>query len=250
MKLWRSKKPNQVILIHSMGKVGSAAIYRAVKAAKEMDVLHTHQLNAETLDYFVTNVDPNAGHAKAALRFLKSLPDYDEVKIITSVREPVARNVSAFFENIRNYGFRPPYEAIEATSLINAFVGRYNHQIATNWFDIQVKKPLGIDVFKGRFDFEELCQRTASKPYDMLILRAEDDNEIKASRIAEFLDIDEIQLSSANTGADKEHGNAYSLFKQTFKPPREFVKRSYETDLARHFYTQAELTRFQNSWTT
>jgi|SRR5690606_2252081 len=94
------------ILIYQMGKVGSSSIYASLKAKGVPKVFHLHRMNPETTQKMKrTFLEQNL---LAQFRteqlfetiYRKAIQRRKKVKIITLVREPISRNISAFFENL------------------------------------------------------------------------------------------------------------------------------------------------------
>lgn len=245
-----NRDTTDVILVHSMGKVGSSSIYRAAQKLDEWETLHTHQLNRKTLAHFIETVSSKPGHVRDSSRFLANMDHYSRIKVITGVRDPVARNISAFFENIGSFGFKPPFDEVGVDDVIDSFLRNYRHEYPAIWFDLQLRDPLGIDVFEYGLDFESAGPTILHERYEVLLLRAEDSNERKAARIAKFLDVAEFELGIENVGSDRAYSDTYAAFKDTFKPTREFLAEMYESRFAQYFYSQKELQGFFERWSS
>jgi len=239
-------KPNLVV-VHSIGKVGSYSIYKSIQAIGPIDVLHTHQLNQDTITDFVKK-HGTPGHIKDSLYFLNEIPLDVPVKLITPVREPVARNISAFFENLKVFGFNPPYEEIDVDVLLNGFMERYPHDLPSTWFDDQYEKPLGIDVFSHSFGLGEEGTVITSGRFEVLLLRLEDSNKVWEERIRAFLGLTDFKLKSLNVGDGKDYGGVYGTFKSRLALPVAFLDQMYSTTFARHFYSDEEIESYRKKW--
>src|SRR5688500_779673 len=106
-----------IISVHQMGKVGSTSVYHTLQEALPgYHIFHTHQYHAETIlkvmRKAITDDHRIPPHLHDSLKFRywvqvatraiargaeKRAP---QVHIISMVRDPVARNMSALFENI------------------------------------------------------------------------------------------------------------------------------------------------------
>jgi len=94
------------ILVYQMGKVGSFSIYMSLKEIRETH--HVHYLRKdimERLEKMQTDRGfPVPGHLITSKMVWKEYLDKDlPLKIITLVRDPISRNMSAFFENLNNF---------------------------------------------------------------------------------------------------------------------------------------------------
>jgi hypothetical protein len=72
-----------------MGKVASSSVYRSLKTQYNGACLHGHSFTAH--------------HQNLAVRKLFEIKSKNDVpvKLITLIREPISRNLSAFFENFK-----------------------------------------------------------------------------------------------------------------------------------------------------
>jgi hypothetical protein len=170
------------------------------------------------------------------------------VRIIAPVREPLSRNISAFFENIRAFGFPEDPADIPIQRLLDTFVSKYGHHIPATWFDAQVLEVFGIDVFAEPLDFSSGGHVIHGGSADLLLLRMEDANEIREEAIRRFAGLASFQLATLNSGEDKPYRGAYRRFVKQFRPQAEFVDQLYGSRFARHFYSSDELIRFRDRW--
>src|SRR5262249_47952622 len=65
-----------------------------------------------------------------------------------------------------------------------------------------------------------------------------------------FLGIQEFALCNANVSENKEYNDIYKAFVRSIMLPEDYLTRMYDSDFARHFYTDAELKDFRSRWTT
>src|SRR5688572_1946244 len=105
------------IIIHQMGKVGSKTVELSLRKAYEalgiqVPIYHTHILNGfERVRGYVLkekNRQDSAGHFATldhgeSVRKLIDENPAQHWNIISLVRDPIARNVSAFFESLPEY---------------------------------------------------------------------------------------------------------------------------------------------------
>ncbi|MFM5887671.1 MAG: hypothetical protein ACKOQS_05170, partial [Dolichospermum sp.] len=91
-----------------MGKVGSSTIYKTLETElKVAHVFHVHRLSNKWLETINTDASISKdypGIKKAQhIQKLKSTPG-KHFKIISIVRDPIAKKVSGFFQNPHLYG--------------------------------------------------------------------------------------------------------------------------------------------------
>ena len=226
-----------------------------------MPIHHVHLMNLSLEDCEIRLRDEYANLSKVlgavgnGLELRKTLEKTPEqrLKIITLVRDPVARNVATFFESldsfIPDWQEQIAYQLLSVDDLHRIFLTKKTlHRGPHFYFDDEIKPVLGIDVFE-----EEFPIKTGYKIYPdnqhnpMLLIRLEDLDQCARTAIQEFLGIENFQLTNANIGAQKEYAALYEAFKQ--KPlPEEYLNEMYGTRFSRHFYSDAELQAFKERW--
>jgi len=108
------------IIVHSMGRCGSRSIYQTLRH-NGFDVRHCHYLTQRRREA------DKVGHAIIQLHEM-------DVYTIVPVRDPIARNLSAYFHN---YAEHCVYDFVHLFP-----PGKYQE-----WFDAEVLGYWGVDVF-------------------------------------------------------------------------------------------------------
>ena len=169
---WRYHRGRPYIVVHSMGRVGSISVTLALRERfPERHCFHTHYLHADTIResregfnrmYRVTG-RPGLHRNHRSSQILRSRLDRGECgdwMVVSLVRDPVARNISAFF---KNFDFNHPQlgraflaDPKNTDHLVDLF--KYpeepEHSFALDWFDREVR-----DVVRGRRLLETLPAR-------------------------------------------------------------------------------------------
>jgi hypothetical protein len=234
------------VIVFQMGKVASSTIEATLNAVPGVDVFRAHRLEREGQ----TRPD------KAGRRLHESWVIYDHLiqpripaKVVTLVREPVGRNVSAFFQNIDQLcGVTDAWKKISTGELAQVFLEKFNHQRAITWFDAEFKPVLGIDVYQHPFPRELGFQRLQAHPYDALILHVELPDDVKARELAKLLDLDKLTLVQKNVGEAKDYAGVYQQFVRTLKLPASYLDEMLESKYARHFFTDEHRARVRAKW--
>jgi hypothetical protein len=168
------------------------------------------------------------------------------------VRDPVARNISAFFESIAEFipDFRPesPSGVPRVEELIATFLDRYDHDTPLLWFDHQMKPVFGIDVFARAFPKERGYGVYEGPNASLLVIKLEKVKECVEGAMRDFLGLEEFVLRSANVADHKGYGAVYRMFLDAIELPSAYLDRMYESQLARHFYTEEEIGAFRRRW--
>ncbi len=246
------------VFVWQMGKVGSSAVAHSIERLGEYAVFHFHHTNANT----IKRVIQAKRGAKVALPMdlllsEKLLHVMDGIKaqknekiyVISAVRDPIARNVSAFFENLNVYA--PDVDVSsgrDAQKLRELFLQTYSHATPTNWFDLELRFTAGIDVYKTPFDREKHTLRLSQAPFELLILRAEDDDRKKSMAMNELFGRSDIKLKKYNVAGKKDYAKLYSAFMDGLTFEAEFLDAQYSSKFCRHFYTDKELGLFKKRW--
>lgn len=214
---WRLENP---ILIYQMGKVGSAAVLRAIEALGysvghvassedncDYDVIHTH--SHDFVSKFLSMRRPNGNQL-----------------IITGVRDLLKRNISAFFQNFDDkendwwyFGTRDEIEHGQTNDLIHFSNSRHPvhfQNLVEPWFD-EFRDATGVDVYLHRFP-TELGWLETERPVKIFVYRAEDIQQY-GQALAHFLRKPTLSVGRANVGAEKWYSAKYRMFIAEYEPP-------------------------------
>ncbi|MHA2427317.1 MAG: putative capsular polysaccharide synthesis family protein [Candidatus Hermodarchaeia archaeon] len=256
------KRP--AILIYQMGKVGSATVYETLlRANLSHPIYHIHFLsnrgirNAE--EFFLNLTNPiNPGHLRLS-KILRQILDKNSGtgwKVITLVREPIARDISDFFQTLDRYhpelmenGEIKTNEIIEL--LVNAFSDyEPDADYANTWFDKELKNVFCVDVYAYGFDLEKGYSIIRDRGNaEVLILRVEDLNMNLENALVRFLDLNNpISIIKSNVGSEKKYAEAYGNVLKDIRIPKAVCRKIYSAKYAQHFYSKRMLDKFTQRW--
>ncbi|MBD3391257.1 MAG: methyltransferase domain-containing protein [Chitinivibrionales bacterium] len=248
----------RLVVIYQMGKVGSSSLLESLKSHGVSPVYRVHYLTPHGLaDAQRANagaVLPHIAQSRELRAVLEDRPERFEWKIISLVREPVGRNVSALFQNLEKRLGCAPDEAFSGgpgrvRELAQRFLNEYNHDIPLSWFDNEMKATFGIDVYAQEFPITRGYTIIAGSRADLLLLRLEDLDRCANNAVEKFLGIRDFSLSRANTGASKNYAGVYRQVKKNLVLPQDYLDRMYGSKYARHFYTSQERATFRLDYT-
>lgn len=252
------------IIVYQMGKVGSSTVVASLKALDLGNtVYHIHTLTKEGLEageriyrdlqsnFF--NRYPNRSRHLLASRLLikqknQGLGD-TRWKVVTLVRDPIARNISAFFQVSEQW--LPDSSQIRLTQsedAIRIFLDQYEHKEPLVWFDREFKPALGVDVYASDFDPSEGYKIYSAGPIEILLIRLESLNQCAHEAMQKFLDIDHFNLVTANVAEEKSYSAAYNAFKKRIVLPDSYIEMMYTSRYAQHFYSENEIAAFTKKW--
>ena len=171
------------------------------------------------------------------------------LRVITLVREPIANNVSMFFQLMDHYiGTTIEQSTHDIETIIQIFLERYMHSRPLTWFDAEVKTTLGVDVYRHPFPIAQGYNIVKADNISLLVLKCELDDQAKAGAIAEFLGLDNFEIVRSNVTGEKSHAQQYAEFKQRIKVPERLLDEMYESKFARFFYSEEERARCRDRW--
>lgn len=170
-------------------------------------------------------------------------------KIITLVRDPVAANLSMFFQ-IFDLIYGVPYrdDLFTVDELAEGFLARYPHYRPVTWFDVEFRTTTGIDVYRHEFARESGHAVITQRHLDVLLLKCETADEVKAEAIRRFVGLDDFALVRSNTAARKAYARQYQEVRSRLVVPDALLDDLYESRYARHFYTDGERAAFRARW--
>ncbi|RMH29524.1 MAG: hypothetical protein D6693_01840 [Planctomycetota bacterium] len=247
----------RVVLDHQVGKVGSLSVARAIGRIPGTAVFHSHWIPPRDLAAgprtdaeraLMTDQDPY-GFGPRLWRHV--LTPGRPVDVVTLVRDPVARNISWYFDLLDKFWrVRDAHRVVPAPRLHAEFFDRFDHDAPVRWFDDQIREVYGIDVYDHPFDPGVGWAIIDQPPVRLLVLRTEATDDAKARAIEAFFDrpAGSVSIPARNVSAAKPHAAAYDAFRRTVALPEAYLERMYGSRMARHFFAPEELDRLRARW--
>jgi len=224
------------VLVYQMGKVGSYSIYQSLLKQYPGVVLHSHN--------FLLN------HEQLQLRHLYywAILKAQPLKVISLTREPIGRNVSAFFENFeRDTGVPYANASFSIEELKEIFLSKYRHKIPLRWFDNNILENFGIDVYSTPFP-ENGIQTYSHNNIMLLVMRSEINDCEKIKAIGDFLGLERFTLQNTNKGDEKDYSLTYKAFKNEVKFPPSYIGEMCESKYFNHFYGKDVIMEVRKKW--
>jgi len=256
----REKEP---LLVYQMGKVGSSTIRRSINALNlNIHPYHLHYMSG--IDYMVglcrKQLLPLREHILSSIYckklIKKSIAEGKKTKIITLVREPIAKNISQYFQSIRVSYPEFEYEKKEKTldqeqlidEMISFFLENFIHDDPLVWFDVELKRFTKIDVFAVPFPFEKGYMIYENDNFKVLLVRLESMNHCISGAMAEFIGLKGFSLFNDNISSEKDYAELYHRVKNKIALPQGYIEKMYNSKLTQHFYTQSEVETLKKKW--
>ncbi len=263
---WWLEGNKSPVLVYQMGKVGSQSVAASLaEVFPEAAVFHFHYLDPETLA-FTRRKARCSGRAYPGDDYWISLfvrelllkgTRRGPLKVITLTRDPVARNLSGFFQSL-NYWAPDLYASLESVadikdlypSLRERFLEEYHHDWALDWFENELGCQLGLDIFQDAFPVDMGYQIIREEIFELLIIRLEDLTNVFQKAISVFFNREDIEfeLQSRNLAREKTYSGMYRGFLDQLILPEEYLRQMYDSPYASHFYSLDERELFFNHW--
>ena len=171
---------------------------------------------------------------------------------IALARDPVATNVSGFHFNLRLW-LQDPHADKRASStpaaeMVQLFLARYPHHLALDWFDLEPKRILDIDVYATPFPHEKGWLILRHGPNEMLVMRTELADDEKGRVISDFLGIPDVRIGRVNTAAERGRSGSTDAFKRELASHPQYIDEMLGSKYACHFWTASERSAMRNKW--
>lgn len=246
---------NTPVLIYTMGRVSSGSCSIALGKAGYNRRHHVHTMNEDWRAYSGAASPATGMSAQQEARYeydrkvRRDIIDSGEKALVISfVREPLTRNMSAFFMNrVDKKGV--PDKTPEG--LRKLFLKRYPHFVPLEWYHRELNNVLGLNVFNSPFDPKVGYSVIEHGRFRILLLRTEMTNEAKGAALSEFLGVPvemEVSKKSDKYELKEETNDLYRAFKKDVKFRKEFLDYLYGSEYARHFMSEDEVAELRSRW--
>ena len=242
------------------GKVGSTSLRDCINDAG------TRCIQSHTVEYPVWVLGENYRNIwESFTRDFRS----KKIKIIGTVREPIARDYSAFWQAFTEGGGERIRLMQNMTGGLQELYDRYvkmlqkgNKNIRDTlgmatpwtwcnefeWFEEQYHEQLGINLYDIPFNKEKGYLRFTVGTYDIFILQLEK-MENAFEDLKAFLENDSIKMIWKHKASDKWFSLAYGQFRDEVRIPREYFDGYYYNNkMLNHFYSEKDIEDFKKKW--
>lgn len=226
------------IFVYQMGKVGSQSIQNELERTCKGAVIHCHRFDEMY----------HHGKVQELWKYWQEPGPKPAMHIISPFRNPVDRNVSAFFHNFEEYvGVAPADCRLSLEEIKAAFLANFPHDNPLDWYDCHIRDFFGIDVFSRPFpergwDIFELGTLR------LLVLRLEIPADELAQAIRGYLDVPDFRPRRDNLAKEKPYADLYQRFKDEVSLPEEYLDKMLHSRFFTHFYTDADAQATREKW--
>lgn len=219
------------VFVYQSKKVGSITLVVSSRAAGVYSI-HVHSFDVLGLDdCIIANVIKNMSG-----------------KIITIVREPIARQISLLWHYLGTdkKNFLRKYNSFD--EIEKDFFSIPNREDEFEWYNKEIRKILDIDIYNYPFDREKGYTIIEKNGISLLLLKLEKMNCLEKV-IGDFLGVKTFKLIYGNNSSEKGYKYAYEDYKKNVRIPYQFYSYYYINN--RHmdyFYTEEEKKDFYKYW--
>jgi len=242
------------IIVFTMAKVGSLSVYFSLKKwTKNQALFHVHSLDEVEIKKgndlcFENNIYPGS-KSPVFLINRKIINKEKPHKIICLFRDPLERNISAFFDVFELHTGKKPAEYTgDFETLKQRYYEKLNHTFPLNWFEKQFFEGTNINVYKNDFDKEKGFQIIKENYVEVLLINSNVDNKLKEELIAKFCELKDFKLENRNISSEKEYAEYYKEFKNTMRFSKEYINQLYGSKYAKHFFSEEYIRKQIEKW--
>jgi hypothetical protein len=251
---FRKHRDENTILIYQMGKVGSTSLANAL-GDRAIQIHNFFPSNEPCLRrplyWSALNKKPLHWAFYHAIR--QGIRRRRTLKIITLVRDPIARNVSMYFHDLHYwlaYYFsevRPDGVGREdVDTLIDCFRQTFDHNYPLDWFDRELKRLTGIDVYEHAFDRTTGCTKIDKDGVSLLIVQTEKLRE--CWHVVEEFCGRKLEIREDNRGARNWYGALYAAFLDKYSVKADELDRIYSSRYATFFFSDETRVELKRRW--
>lgn len=231
-EIFMAEMSEKSVYVYQPKKVGSVSLVNSAKAAGVYGV-HVHNFLS-------------LGKEKG---FLRNIIKRSSGKVITVVREPVARQISLMWHywGKGSSAFLQQKKVCSLAGLEQLFFSP-NNENEFEWFNKEFKKILGIDIYDRPFDRELGYSIIEADGIQILLLKLEKMQSLE-NVIGRFLEAENFALSKLNIATRKNYRYAYQDYLENVEIPSGFWDHFYiGNKYMDHFYSEDEKKKFYEHW--
>ena len=248
------------LIVYTMGKTGTKSIYNSLLTANlRRPLFYLHCLSREGT-FFANRLSMTSAHSAPVKNYWVSLylnkiisgNSNISFDLISCVRDPIAVNISGFFQTIEhwipNFNSMLRNKSIDIQDMVKIFFDQYPHNFPLNWFDNEVRNIFDVDVYDSNYNHDTGYQSIQNNKAHMVIFRLDKLEKFCAVGLQKELNLHNIKLSKHNISKNKSYGKIYNSFLDTIQIPEDYLNMMYKSKMAKHFYSSEELDTLKQNW--
>lgn len=246
-----------LVIILTIGKVGSSSVYYSIKEQLTKRVFHIHYIS----DYGVKkswkkhksssrkSVPLHLITSRILSKFLKRITH--KFYIVTVFREPIQRKVSSFFQNLDQFKDEVELKGLDFDT--NKVESVLNDDYFLNilddedlWIKNELINTFGFSVYnKNEIQSVDFAIERKEN-VELLMLKMEDLNTVFKKASSKFFSLDKgVELNTYNDGSEKYYSKSYRQFKNKFKLETTTLDKYCQTNYFDTFYSDMKSNVFK-----
>ena len=226
-------------------------------------IYHTHYLNPTNLAYNIERRQKVQWYVwQRHLRISRLLSeaisrrrDNRQWYIVSTVREPVGRNLSNFILDIERFHIKDFFRRYEQGQVgideaLEIFFREFNHDAHTDWIRDELNVNFELEIYREPFDQSEGYQILHHGNVHVLIFQIERFNEVYKEALEAFFKrpAPAAPLNTHISSEDARAGDAYRAMLEQIRLPQTDIDRLYDSQYMQHFYTPEQIEGFRRKW--
>lgn len=168
-----------------------------------------------------------------------------EIMIITGVRDPFSRAISAYFEQSHYFGGVP--DDWSFSEIKEDFEKRACITATTTWFDKEIRRFSGIDVLNSDFPRDKGYKSYQKGSVSLFVYKMDSLNNL-GPQIAEFLSVQDFSILPTNETGSSHNALKYKEFARRYKFDREIANELIESDYMKTFFSTEDIATLLKRW--
>lgn len=237
------------ILVFSLGKTGTSSLEDGLRASTRRPVVKAHNLSRQGLRRRIKqerrsgNSRPHFLWRSEAMRADMLLRRARRWDVISVMRDPLARSVSAYFYSQRASGDPVPTDPDYHGPRVEAFARRLH--VLPDWFSAELEPVTGIDAYAVPYPFDVGVLATTAGRWRSYVTRTED-LPMSGPRIIEY--ITEQETASLPRSNAQSADPAYTEFLASWRFDPGLCEELFSSRAVRHFYRPTEVNQMHERW--
>lgn len=241
------------VLVFTMAKVGSLSIYQSIRKYSTIPSFHIHSLDEDEVRAgdqlcFDHGIYPDSRSPVSLINKTVITPQ-KPYKIISIFRNPLERNISAFFDAFEfHVGMLPSKYKGSIEELKTLFYEKLNHTYAINWYENHFLKGTGVNVYDRPFDTEKQYTVYTHGSIEILLMDSRLVDTEKEKIVQEFCGIPDFKLTNLNVTDQMKHASLYAAFKNELRFDSEYLDQQLNSRFFSHFFTKEDKDVLHEKW--
>ena len=241
------KRSSELILIFTVGKVGSSTVYESFKRSANINgpVFHIHSLNPERIEarrnYYLSSKRRSVPfHLVQGRALSELLTSYrGRLVVVTLIRDPIQRELSGVFQDSFNFSDSINLDSAEFQHALQSEMRKIVKELPElEWFDRELKEVFDVDFLRNEFDVEKGFKVLQGPNARVGLARVEGLGKSFPEFCTELFQRPiSVDLFKANLGEEKFYDEAYKQAKSSVRFSPEELDEVLNSHFINKFYS-------------